>query len=147
MKRLHHIAIAVENLEELVEKYSAGLDIGGISVEEVPSQGVYRAMCRLDNSNIEFVAPLSDDSPITRFLEKTGGGLHHICIEVDNLADAIKGVKDAGFRTIGEEPSPIGHGLEAVFLHPGSSGGVLLELVARVKPNHSRKTGPDDPGE
>ena len=141
MKRLHHIAIVVDNLEEIIGKYGDGLDIGGISVDEVPSQGVYRAMCSLDNSMIEFVSPLGDNSPVSRFLEKTGGGLHHICLEVDNLEAAIKGAKDAGFRTIGEKPSPIGHGLEAIFLHPASSGGVLLELVAKLETDPDIRSG------
>ena len=133
MKRIHHVAIALENLDDALEKYEAGLGITGTPVEEVPAQKVFRAMLQLDNSVLELISPSSPDSPIARFLEKKGGGLHHVCIEVENLTAAVSGMEKAGFRLIESEPSPIGHGMEAVFLHPASSGGVLLELVAKIQ--------------
>ena len=126
---LHHVAIAVPSIEEARRIYVAGLGLREGEVEHVPDQKVNVLICHGGDQRIELVEPAAEDSPITKFLARTGGGLHHVAWQVADLEAALAHVKAQGFDLIHEEPRPGAHGMRIAFLHPRSTGGVLTELV------------------
>ncbi|MCE1247688.1 MAG: methylmalonyl-CoA epimerase [Firmicutes bacterium] len=128
MQRVHHIGIAVENLETAVATYQAFLDDVEIEYEEVPSQKVKVAVIPLGDSRLEFLQPTSPDSPIAGFIEKRGQGIQHICIEVNDINEALKKLEEKGYKLIDKEPREGAMGMKIAFVHPKSTGGVLLEL-------------------
>jgi len=111
---------------------AVGLAVLGLSAsapEYVADQKVNVLVTYAGEQRIELVEPAAPDSPVTRFLEKTGGGLHHVAYRVDDVAAAIAALKAAGVRLIDEAPRPGAHGTRIAFVHPKSTGGVLSELV------------------
>ncbi|HED65767.1 MAG TPA: methylmalonyl-CoA epimerase [Planctomycetes bacterium] len=126
---LHHVAIVVADLDEARSRY---VDVLGFEADEpefVPDQRVNVLVCRTGGQRIELVAPASEDSPVTRFLEKRGGGLHHLAYLVSDLEAALARLRGAGWRLIDDAPRPGAHGTRIAFVHPSSTGGVLTELV------------------
>ncbi|MEE8525735.1 MAG: methylmalonyl-CoA epimerase, partial [Thermoanaerobaculia bacterium] len=124
---LDHIGIAVRSIEEGRRLYEAlGLEVEAI--EEVPSEGVRVAMIRCGDSRIELLEPTRADSPIARFLEKRGPGIHHLCLATDDVRGDDQKLRDAGLRVLRPEPSRGAGGCWVQFVHPKSTGGVLLEL-------------------
>ena len=127
--KLNHVAIATSNLEKTTSLYR---DILGAKVSEatpLPEHGVTTVFVNLDNTKLELLKPLGPNSPIQKFLEKNkDGGMHHICIEVDNIQEAMKQLRDMGVRLLSEKPRIGAHGKPVVFLHPKDCAGVLLEL-------------------
>jgi methylmalonyl-CoA epimerase len=127
IKRLHHLGIAVRSLQERVPLYRAlGLEIEG--GEEVRSEMVRVTFLPVGDTCIELLEPTAPESPVARFIANRGEGLHHICLEVDNIHDTMAGLIAQGFRLVSEEPKPGAHGTQVCFLHPKSAGGVLIEL-------------------
>ncbi len=125
---LDHIGIAVENLNQGMKFYEA-LGFEKMSVEEVPSEKVKTGFLKLENhSNLELLEPTSDDSVIKKFLEKKGPGIHHICLRVKNIDDVVKNLKSQGVRLVSEAPKMGAHNCRVIFVHPASTGGVLIEL-------------------
>jgi methylmalonyl-CoA/ethylmalonyl-CoA epimerase len=110
-----------------------GLTVAG-AVERVPDQKVDVLVCHAGSQRIELVAPAAPDSPVSRFLETRGGGLHHTAYRVDDLAAALRALAAKGVRLIDEAPRPGAHGTSIAFVHPRSTGGVLIELVEDPKP-------------
>ncbi|MFW9843890.1 MAG: methylmalonyl-CoA epimerase [Candidatus Thorarchaeota archaeon] len=133
VEKISHIGIAVENIEQWIGFYRdvLGLEYGGS--EEVPEQKVRVAFLTIGESSIELLEPTSDDSPIAKFLEKRGSGIHHIAVQVDDIEAALKRHHDAGARLIDETPRIGAHNMKIAFVHPKASGGVLLELC---EPSH-----------
>lgn len=127
-EKVDHIGIAVENLDDAVRIYRdvLGMEHGG--VEEVPGDKVRVAMMRAGTDVVELLEPTTPDSPIGRFLEKRGPGIHHICLKVDDVAAALERCRAAGMRLIDEAPRPGAGGCQVAFLHPKSTSGVLIEL-------------------
>lgn len=128
--RIHHLGLAVEDLDEAVETYAR---LFGGSVERrnaVPSQGVEAAAVRLGESRVELVTPLGDDTPVGRFLAKRGQGMHHVAYGVADLPAALTDLAARGAHLIDEEPHEGLFGLQVAFVHPESVHGVLSELVA-----------------
>jgi len=127
--RLNHVAIAVPNLEQACSLYR---DILGANVSEALPQkehGVYTVFIDLGNTKIELLHPLGDNSPIKNFLEKKpDGGIHHVCIEVDDIYAAVEVLKTKGIKVIDSKPKIGAHGKPVVFVHPKSMNGVLVEL-------------------
>ena len=128
--RLNHVAIAVPDLAAASATYSHAL---GASISEpmaLPEHGVTVVFVTLPNSKVELMAPLGDASPIAAFLERSpGGGVHHLCFEVDDIAAAAATLAAAGARVIGGGAPKIGaHGKPVVFLHPKDFQGTLIEL-------------------
>ncbi|XP_060115884.1 methylmalonyl-CoA epimerase, mitochondrial [Heteronotia binoei] len=127
--RLNHIAVAVPDLEKAKFLYK---EVLGASVSEtvpLPEHGVYTVFVDLGNAKLELLYPLGDHSPVASFLQKNkAGGLHHICIEVDNIKDAIANLKEKQIRVLSDEAKIGAHGKPVVFLHPKDCGGVLVEL-------------------
>jgi len=128
MTQIDHLGIAVKSLAEAKKFYqNLGLEI--MPEEVVEGEKVRVAMVPLGESRIELLEPTSPDSTIAKFLEKRGPGLHHVALQVTNLAERVEELKAAGTRLINEEVKIGAGGHMYVFVHPSSTGGVLLELV------------------
>uniref|UniRef100_A0A3Q4BQE9 Methylmalonyl-CoA epimerase, mitochondrial n=1 Tax=Mola mola TaxID=94237 RepID=A0A3Q4BQE9_MOLML len=127
--RLNHIAIAVPDMEKATALYR---DVLGATVSEkvpLPEHGVYTVFVELGNTKLELLHPLGEKSPIAGFLQKNkSGGMHHICIEVDDINAAIADLKAKNIRTLSAEPRIGAHGKPVMFLHPKDCDGVLVEL-------------------
>jgi methylmalonyl-CoA/ethylmalonyl-CoA epimerase len=125
--KLDHIGIAVASLAEGAAFYEAlGLEVTG--TDEVPEQGVKVAFLPVGDTRLELLEPTGPDSPIAKHLEKRGPGMHHLCVRVDDIEAAMRRLADAGYRLLSDEPQPGAHGCKVCFVHPKSTGGVLLEL-------------------
>jgi methylmalonyl-CoA/ethylmalonyl-CoA epimerase len=125
--RIDHIGIAVRSIEEGRKFYEAlGLTVE--HVEEVPDEGVRVAMMRCGESRIELIEPLSDDSTVAKFLEKRGPGVHHLCFASDDLPADDAALRAAGIEPMRLEPTRGAGGCQVQFVHPKSTGGVLVEL-------------------
>ncbi len=129
--KMDHIGIAVQSLQQAVPKYRALLQKDPDHVEEVPGQGVKVAMFRAGDSAIELLEPLGPDSPIARHIAKRGEGIHHICLAVENMDAALKEAEQAGLEIIPQKDDRGAGGHRIAFLHPKSTGGVLIELVEK----------------
>jgi len=127
--RLNHVAIATPDLEKSTALYR---DVLGATVSEVtalPEHGVYTVFVELDNTKLELLYPLGDNSPIQGFLDKNkNGGMHHICIEVNDIKAAVSDLKALNIRCLSKEPRIGAHGKPVMFLHPKDCAGVLVEL-------------------
>ena len=124
--RLDHIGIAVRTLQDARIYEVLGLTID--HVESVESQGVRTAFLSVGDANLELLEPLHEGSPIAKFIQKRGEGIHHICLRVDRIEDHLQRLKDAGYRLVNESPVPGAHGCRVAFLHPTAGNGVLIEL-------------------
>lgn len=126
--RLNHVAIATSDLKKSSQFYK---NLGAKVSEAVPQpeHGVYTVFVELPNSKLELLHPYGDNSPIQGFLDKNkAGGMHHICIEVNDIKKAMETCKSKGIRTLGEKPKIGAHGKDVIFLHPKDCSGVLIEL-------------------
>lgn len=128
LTKINHIGIAVTSLDDSVPFYRDNLGMAFAGIEEVAEQKVRVAMLQVGESKIELLEPTSADSPVAKFIEKNGAGIHHVAYEVDNIEDAIAGLLADGARMIDEKPRAGAHGTRIAFIHPKSSGGVLTEL-------------------
>lgn len=132
IKKLNHIGIAVKDLNEAVELYkNMGFNIS--HTEEVPDQKVKVAFIELGESRLELLEPTATDSPIARFLEKKGPGIHHMALEVVDIDTKLHELEKAGIRLIDKEARKGSHGLSIAFVHPKATQGVLLELCEHQK--------------
>ncbi|MEA3341791.1 MAG: methylmalonyl-CoA epimerase, partial [Chloroflexota bacterium] len=127
IKKIAHVAILVEDMEEALKFWrdALGLELGHI--EEVPSQGAAVAFLPLGESEVELVQPLTEDSGLAKYLAKRGSGMHHLCLEVEDIAAKLEELKAKGVRLINEKPVTLGDGRQIAFIHPQSTGGVLVE--------------------
>lgn len=130
--RIDHVAIAVNDLKEAARTYSEALNIQNIEYETVESEGVAIAMIPLENGRIELMEPIGDASPIRRFLEKNGPGLHHIAMETDNIDGDVDRMESCGMRFLGKVRAGSA-GTRVIFIHPKSLHGVLAELCSHPK--------------
>lgn len=127
-KRIDHIGIAVESVEEALPFYRDMLGLKLLGTEEVPSQKVRVAMLAVGEARIELLEPTSQDSPIAGFLQKRGQGIHHIAYAVDDAAAAVEELTDKGVRMIDSSPRQGAGGSRIAFVHPKASGRVLTEI-------------------
>ena len=125
--RIDHIAIAVNNVDEALKNYQNVLKIEKVEKEEVPNEKVRVVMLKLENSRIELMEPMADDSPISKFLREKGEGIHHIAITADNIEEDVAHAKENGMRFLGEIRSG-SYGRKITFIHPKSLNGVLTEF-------------------
>lgn len=131
---LDHIGIAVESIAEGRRLYEAlGLAVEG--EEDVPGQGVRVAFLPVGAGRLELLEPTSPDSPIAHHLQKRGPGLHHICLRVVDIRRAMADLRERGYELLSEEPQSGAHGCLVAFVHPRSTGGVLLELSQNESPD------------
>ncbi len=128
IKKIDHVAIAVSNLQEEIVRYRDVLGLEFLGTEVVEEQKVTVAFFQVGDVHIELLEPLSPDSPISAFIEKKGGGLHHLSLEVDDIEAAIARLKEQQVRMIDERPRTGAHDARIAFAHPKSFSGVLLEL-------------------
>lgn len=127
---LDHIGIAVKSLEASAIYRLLGLTVD--HVETVEAQKVRTAFLSVGEASLELLEPTADDSPIARFIEKRGEGIHHICLRVTGLEEHLARLKAGGYRLVDEHPVPGAHGCRVAFLHPEAGHGVLIELSERI---------------
>jgi len=133
---LDHIGIAVESIGSGLAIYRAlGIEVEG--VEEVADQKVRVAFLPVGDTRIELLEPTDDTSPVARHIERRGVGLHHICLRVADIRASMSQLATEGYRLLSDEPLEGAHGCLVCFIHPKSSGGVLIELSERVAPDGS----------
>lgn len=136
VKGINHVAVAVPSLDSVLPVYR---DLFGFQlhcIEEVPDQKVRVAVLVRGTHHIELVEPAQEDSPISKFLEKRGPGLHHLCFEVQGLSAMLDNLKAAGIPLIDQEPRIGANGRRIAFLHPKGTGGVLIELSEAPPKSH-----------
>jgi len=137
--KIDHIGIATNGIEEAAAAYRDALGIQITETEEVSGQKVRVAMLPIGESRIELLEATSADSPISKFLAKRGPGIHHIALRVEDIRARLADLKSKGARLIDEEPRTGAGGCLVAFIHPSSTGGVLIELVESV----AEKTSPE----
>jgi methylmalonyl-CoA/ethylmalonyl-CoA epimerase len=130
IKRIDHIAIVVENLDNALVVYRDALGMTVTGVREMPDQHVKMAFLPVGDSEIELLEPLHADSGIGKYLAKRGEGMHHVCLEVDDIEATLADLKSKGAQLIDETPKRGAYGRIA-FIHPKGAHGVLVELVQR----------------
>lgn len=131
--KINHLGIATKGIDEALGFWADALGLENVHTEIVEDQKVRVAMLPLGESRIELLEPTSDDSPISKFLEKRGGGIHHIAVEVEDIEASLSKLKEKGMRLIDESPRTGAEGCLVAFVHPASANGVLLELVQTQK--------------
>ncbi len=130
IKKIDHIAIVVENLDQALAVYRDALGMTVTAIKEMPEQDVKMAFLPTGDSEIELLEPIHADSGIGKYLAKRGEGLHHICLEVDDIATTLANLKAKGSQLIDETPKRGAYG-KIAFIHPKGAHGVLIELVER----------------
>ena len=131
--KINHLGIATKDIAEALKFWEGALGLENVHTETVEDQKVRVAMLPLGESRIELLEPTSADSPITKFLEKRGGGIHHIAVEVENIEASLAKLKADGMRLIDEKPRIGAEGCLVAFVHPSAANGVLMELVQKIK--------------
>jgi methylmalonyl-CoA epimerase len=127
--KIEHLGIATHSLDDALRFWRDALGLEVTHTEVVEEQGVRVAMLPVGEPRIELLEPTHDDSPVAKFLEKRGAGLHHVAVRVDDIRAAISRLKESGARLIDETPRIGAGGCLVAFVHPSAAGGVLLELV------------------
>jgi len=125
---INHIGIAVKDLEASIELFKKIFQFGDVHREVVEEQGVSIASFKVGDVLIELTQPTREDSPIAKFIEKKGEGIHHIAFNTDNIGSDLARLKKTGIQLINEEPRPGAHDMLIAFLHPKSTNGVLTEI-------------------
>jgi methylmalonyl-CoA epimerase len=131
--KVEHIGIATRSIDEALGFWSAALGLRRVVTEEVAEQKVRVAMLPVGETRLELLEPTAPDSPVAKFLEKRGPGIHHIAVRVDNIRATLAQLKERGARLIDETPRIGAGGCLIAFIHPSSAGGVLVELVERAE--------------
>ncbi len=129
--KINHLGIATNGIDEALKFWRDALGLENVHTETVEDQKVRVAMLPIGETRIELLEATSEDSPIAKFLEKRGGGIHHIAVEVENIEDALVKLKKEGARLIDETPRVGAEGCLIAFVHPSSANGVLLELIQK----------------
>jgi len=130
MTTLDHIGIAVKSLDAARIYEALGLVVG--HVETVETQQVKTAFLFAGDANLELLEPTSPESPVAKFIEKRGEGVHHLCFRVENIEQELARLQAQGYRLINEAPVPGAHGCRVAFLHPSAGNGVLIELSEKL---------------
>lgn len=136
VEKIDHIGIAVKSIDEALPYYRDVLGLEYMGTEVVEEQKVRVAFLKIGESKIELLEPTSPDSPIAGFIEKRGGGIHHIAIQVDSINEDIEKHHQGGARLIDKEPRVGAHDMKIAFIHPKSTSGVLLELCQESDEMH-----------
>ena len=143
--KIDHLGIATQTLDEALLFWRNALGLEVVETEEVAEQKVRVAMLPVGESRVELLEPTSADSPVARFIEKRGAGIHHIALRVDDIRQSLARLKEQGARLIDETPRIGAGGCLVAFVHPSSANGVLLELVEHTQSHTEQMTaGPDE---
>jgi methylmalonyl-CoA/ethylmalonyl-CoA epimerase len=132
IKKINHIGIAVRSLGVSNEIFSKLFEHFAPQQEKVPQQNVNISFFPVGDSTFELLEPTAVGSSIAKFIDKRGEGIHHICLEVEGIAEEIARLKNHGFEFVNDNPSDGGDGYRVVFLHPKSTNGVLIELCEKA---------------
>jgi len=128
--KLDHIGIAVEDLDSAIETYKTlGFEVE--SIDDVPAFGVKVAFLPMESGSVELVQPVAEDSAMAKYLDKKGEGIHHLCFEVEDIRAELARLEAAGVQLVDKVPRQGAHGTLVAFLHPKSTGGVLIELAEK----------------
>ena len=127
--KIDHIAIAVNDVEESAKVYQQALGVSSVKFETVESEGVKIAIIELENGRIELMQPTNDSSPIKKFLDKKGQGLHHMALDTNDIEDEVERMEGCGIQFLGKI-RPGSAGTKVTFIHPKSLNGVLAELCS-----------------
>lgn len=133
MKKIEHIGIAVKDLDVSCSLYEKLLGTSCYKKEEVASEGVSTAFFKTGESKIELLAAITEDSPIGKFLERKGEGIHHIAFDVDDIEEEMKRLSLAGFILLNEQPKQGADNKLVCFVHPKGTNGVLIELCQEIR--------------
>lgn len=133
MKKIEHIGIAVKNLDEAAKTYELLMDEAPYKTEHVDSEGVSTMFFKSGESKIELLAATNKDSPIAKFIDKKGEGIHHIAFAVSDIEQEIKTLEAKGFQLLNKSPKKGADNKLIAFLHPKSNHGVLVELCEEIK--------------
>ena len=125
---LDHIAIAVPDLEAAIARFMSDFGLSFDGTEDVEAAQTKTAFFSLPPTHIELVHPLNGGGPIAKYLEKRGGGIHHLCFRSDDIDADVERLRAKGYQFLSEAPSPGAHGARVIFIHPKSCDGVLIEL-------------------
>lgn len=128
-KRIDHIGIVVKSAEEKLKLYRDFLGLEVTDIEELPERGLKVYFISVGDTRIELLEPLHENSEVSGFLEKKGEGIHHIAFNVQGIMNAVELAKSNGLQPLSEEPKKGAGGTKVLFLHPKTTGGVLIELV------------------
>lgn len=126
--KINHIAVVVTDIDKALQFWQDALGLDVKRQEHNEDEAVDIAFLPVGESQIELLAPFTEDSGVATYLEKRGAGMHHICIDVPNIDEAIQGLTDKGYKMINETPRTNSHGVRYAFVHPKSTGGVMIEL-------------------
>ena len=129
---IEHLGIAVESIDKSAPFWKHILQIAHRSTEDVIDQGVITDIYDTGNGKVELLESMGDDTPIGKFLNNRGPGIHHVCFEVRDINSAIKELKENNINILSEKPTMGAEGYKVVFIHPKSTGGVLVELAEKV---------------
>ena len=125
---LDHIAIAVPDLDKAIKRFMEDFGLPFEGTEDVEAAKTATAFFPLPPTSIELVHPLRGEGPIATYLEKRGGGMHHLCFRSDNIEEDIKRLREKGYQFLADGPTPGAHGSQVIFIHPKSCDGVLIEI-------------------
>ena len=128
IKKINHVAVVVEDMEKALSFWRDALGMELHELRDVPAEKSQVAFLPLEGSEVELVVPTSDDSGIAKYLDKRGPGMHHICLEVDDIVGMLAQLRSRGVRLINDEPRTGADGKRYAFIHPESTSGVLVEL-------------------
>jgi len=131
IKKIHHVAVVVPELEVSMALWRDVFGLDLVHQEDVPSQKSKVASFAMGESTLELVMPTSQDSGVAKFLQERGGGIHHICLEVDDIEASLAELKQKGIRLINDTPEVL-EGRKMAFIHPKAAGGVLVELYELI---------------
>lgn len=135
--KVDHIGIAVRSLEGALKVYESAMGLRAAGIEEVEEQRTRVALIPVGDSRIELLEAMDASSPIARFIDRRGEGLHHICFQVDNLAAELERLRQAGVRLVDAQPRRGAGGCWVAFIHPSDTGGVLVELSQPPAPGRA----------
>ena len=136
MLKIEHIGIAVKNIDNSNEIFEKLFGEAHYKIEDVESEGVRTSFFKVGDNKIELLEGTNENSPITKFIEKRGEGIHHIAFEVEDINKEIKRLKKEGFKVLGDNPKDGADNKQIVFLHPKSTNGVLIELCQEKNNTH-----------
>ena len=136
LDRIDHVGVATEDLEGAIALYEGALGMPLVHRETVESQGVEAVLLDVGDGHVELLRPLGPDTPVGKYLDKKGPGLHHVAYAVGDIEDVLSRLGEAGVELIDSEPRVGIRGSKVAFLHPKSTGGVLTEIVEPAEGSH-----------
>src|SRR5262249_26193777 len=134
--KIQHLGVAVSSINDAVKFWRDALGLELKEIEVVEDQGVRIAMLPIGDSRIELLEATGDETPVGKFIAKRGAGIHHLCVEVADISAKLSDLKEHGVRLIDEQPRAGAGGALVAFIHPASTGGILVELTQKGSASH-----------